>query len=65
MGGYFGIVSRKDCMLDVFFGVDYHSHLGTKRAGLASWDRKTGLQLLEYRDGVEGFYVCRMKRRRN
>jgi len=44
MGGFFGITSRKDCMLDVFFGVDYHSHLGTRRAGLAAWDPKVGLQ---------------------
>ena len=44
MGGYFGIVSRKDCMLDVFFGEDYHSHLGTRRGGMAAWDRKDGLQ---------------------
>ena len=44
MGGYFGIVSRKDCLLDVFFGVDYHSHLGTRRAGLSAWDGKIGLQ---------------------
>ena len=36
MGGFFGIVSKKDCMLDVFFGVDYHSHLGTRRAGMAA-----------------------------
>ena len=44
MGGFFGIASRKDCMLDVFFGVDYHSHLGTRRAGMAAWDEKKGLQ---------------------
>ena len=44
MGGFFGIASRKDCMLDVFFGVDYHSHLGTRRAGLAAYDEKIGLQ---------------------
>ena len=30
MGGMFGVVSRKDCVTDLFFGVDYHSHLGTK-----------------------------------
>ena len=35
MSGFFGVVSKKDCVLDVFYGVDYHSHLGTKRAGLA------------------------------
>ena len=44
MGGFFGIVSRQDCMLDVFFGVDYHSHLGTHRGGMAAWDPKLGLQ---------------------
>lgn len=44
MGGFFGIVSDKDCLMDVFFGVDYHSHLGTKRGGLAAYDSEVGLQ---------------------
>ena len=44
MGGFFGITSKNDCMLDVFFGVDYHSHLGTRRAGMAAWDEEIGLQ---------------------
>ena len=44
MGGFFGISSRVDCMVDVFFGVDYHSHLGTRRAGLAAYDKENGLQ---------------------
>ena len=44
MGGFFGIASSRDSMLDTFFGVDYHSHLGTKRAGMAAWDAKIGLQ---------------------
>lgn len=35
MGGVFGVVSSGDCSLDLFFGVDYHSHLGTRRGGLA------------------------------
>ena len=35
MSGFFGVASRKDCVLDLFFGVDYHSHLGTRRAGMA------------------------------
>jgi amidophosphoribosyltransferase len=35
MGGFFGVVSRTDCLHDLFFGTDYHSHLGTKRGGLA------------------------------
>lgn len=44
MGGFFGIASRHDCMVDVFFGVDYHSHLGTRRGGLAAYDKEIGLQ---------------------
>ena len=44
MGGFFGIVSRQDCMVDVFFGVDYHSHLGTRRGGMAAYDKDIGLQ---------------------
>ncbi len=44
MGGFFGVASRRDCMLDAFFGVDYHSHLGTKRGGMAAWDPEIGLQ---------------------
>lgn len=35
MGGFFGVVSRTDCVFDLFFGTDYHSHLGTKRGGMA------------------------------
>ncbi len=34
MGGLFGVVSKKDCVMDLFFGTDYHSHLGTKRGGM-------------------------------
>ncbi|MCQ2463699.1 MAG: amidophosphoribosyltransferase [Clostridia bacterium] len=44
MGGYFGIVSKKECLADVFFGTDYHSHLGTRRGGLAAYDSEIGLQ---------------------
>ena len=44
MGGFFGVASKEDCMLDVFFGTDYHSHLGTRRGGLAAYDRELGLQ---------------------
>ncbi len=44
MGGFFGITSRKDCLLDVFFGTDYHSHLGTARGGMAAYDPEIGLQ---------------------
>ena len=44
MGGFFGAVSKRDCVLDIFFGVDYHSHLGTKRGGMIIHDAKTGFQ---------------------
>ncbi len=44
MGGFFGVATKRDCMTDVFFGVDYHSHLGTRRAGLAVFDATIGLQ---------------------
>ena len=37
MGGFFGVVGKSDCVFDLFYGVDYHSHLGTRRAGLAVW----------------------------
>ena len=40
MGGFFGVASKEDCMLDVFFGVDYHSHLGTRRAGMIFHDEE-------------------------
>ncbi len=35
MSGFFGVASKKSCVLDLFFGVDYHSHLGTRRGGMA------------------------------
>jgi amidophosphoribosyltransferase len=38
VGGLFGVVSKNDCVMDVYFGTDYHSHLGTSKAGLAIWD---------------------------
>lgn len=44
MGGFFGITSKSDCMAEVFFGVDYHSHLGTRYGGMAAWDPEQGLQ---------------------
>ena len=44
MGGFFGAISRRDCVLDIFFGVDYHSHLGTRRGGMAIYDRELGFQ---------------------
>ena len=44
MGGFFGAVGHEDIVMDVFFGVDYHSHLGTKRGGMASVSDTVGFQ---------------------
>lgn len=44
MGGFFGVTSKNDAVLDTFFGVDYHSHLGTRRAGMAAYDTELGMQ---------------------
>lgn len=43
MGGFFGVASKQDCVLELFYGVDYHSHLGTRRGGMAVY-------------GEDGFY---------
>lgn len=37
MGGFFGVASQNDCSLDLFYGIDYHSHLGTRRGGMAAY----------------------------
>jgi amidophosphoribosyltransferase len=44
MSGFFGSISKHDCVQDVFYGSDYHSHLGTKRAGLAFFSKELGFQ---------------------
>lgn len=44
MGGFFGAISKRSTVLDVFFGTDYHSHLGTRRAGMVMHDEKDGFQ---------------------
>lgn len=42
MGGFFGAALKKDCVFDLFFGTDYHSHLGTRRAGMAVYSEEKG-----------------------
>ena len=42
MGGFFGVDSKNDCVFDLFFGTDYHSHLGTRRAGMVTYDKEKG-----------------------
>ncbi len=44
MGGFFGAVSSNDCIQDVFYGTDYHSHLGTRRGGMTSYSPELGFQ---------------------
>ncbi len=69
MGGFFGAVSRRDIVLDVFFGTDYHSHLGTSNAGMAVWNAETGCQRqihsikntpfrTKFEDDLAGFSGC-------
>ena len=42
MGGFFGTISTKECVNDLFYGTDYNSHLGTKRAGMVTFDKERG-----------------------
>ncbi|MCH5342103.1 MAG: amidophosphoribosyltransferase [Acetatifactor sp.] len=42
MGGFFGVAAKEDCVFDLFFGTDYHSHLGTRRAGMAVYSKDNG-----------------------
>ncbi len=44
MGGFFGAISKRDTVTDVFFGTDYHSHLGTRRGGMTAYSRELGFQ---------------------
>lgn len=69
MGGFFGAASHRDVVLDVFFGVDYHSHLGTRRAGMIFHDINEGFQReihsientpfrTRFEDDLPGFHGC-------
>lgn len=42
MGGFFGAVTKENCVFDIFYGTDYHSHLGTRRAGMVMYDNEKG-----------------------
>ena len=44
MAGFFGTISTTSCVNDVFYGTDYHSHLGTRRAGMATYDKEKGFK---------------------
>lgn len=66
MSGFFGCISKEDCVKDVFYGTDYHSHLGTKRAGMVFHSAEKGFQRAihslengyfrnKFEDNVSGF----------
>ena len=42
MGGYMGVAAKEDCVFDLYFGIDYHSHLGTRRGGMVVYDDEKG-----------------------
>ena len=44
MGGFFGVISKSPCINDLFYGTDYNSHLGTKRAGMATYSADNGFK---------------------
>ena len=44
MGGFCGAISKRDIVIDIYFGTDYHSHLGTRRGGMAAWHSEDGFQ---------------------
>ena len=56
MGGFFGATSKRDVVLDVFFGVDYHSHLGTRRGGMAAVNEEKSFLLNS--SGICQDYAC-------
>lgn len=43
MGGFMGVAAKQDCVFDLYFGIDYHSHLGTRRGGMVVYDKEKGL----------------------
>ena len=53
MGGFFGAVSHQDVTLDIFFGVDYHSHLGTRRGGIGGKEAENGGVSVRLRSGED------------
>lgn len=66
MGGFFGTISTKDCVNDLFYGTDYNSHLGTKRAGLVTYDEEKDSVVLSTRWSVIiSVHVLRMNSTRS
>lgn len=53
MGGLFGVVSKHDCVMDLYFGTDYHSHLGTSRGGMAVWTGKSFTRFIHNIENIQ------------
>ena len=58
MGGFFGVASKQDCVLELFYGVDYHSHLGTRRGGMAVYG-KDGFNRISAREEAEWLFTVK------
>ncbi len=53
MGGIFGVVSKQDCVMDLYFGTDYHSHLGSSRGGMAVWTGKSFTRFIHNIENIQ------------
>ena len=51
MGGFFGTISKGACITDLFYGTDYNSHLGTRRGGMATYDKEEGFTAFDPQSG--------------
>ena len=65
MSGFFGVASKEDCVTELFYGVDYHSHLGTRRGGMAVYNEESGfsraIQTLKMHRSVQNLTKMQMK----
>ena len=52
MGGFCGAISKRDIVIDIYFGTDYHSHLGTRRGGMAAWHPEDGFVMQKIRNST-------------
>ena len=62
MGGFFAAVSKTDCVFDLFFGTDYHSHLGTRRGGMLVYDKDKGFDRAIHNIENAPFLCCDTKK---
>ena len=77
MGGFMGVAAKQDCVFDLYFGIDYHSHLGTRRGGMVVYDKGKGfdrsihnIENAPFRTKFVAFvnvsrYICNYHRKQN